>query len=248
MSLKSLFTQRFDRVAFVAYLLGAVVPLAALAVIAGSAAPTLIRGLSISWTGFVLSVAILSLASFLALRRMAHEASRRMGEDHLRLLTLLNASSALSGAVDEQRAAEAASRQAVSLVGALAAFVYWRGLEDEDASLLARAGFEPVAEDEQLNETIRQAALLTLSSGRPELRWRGATGDDGSTWDAPTTVIVPMNGCGVSRGALAVVRSSEAGGFIPADLDALSTLAGFTTVALIAARQREAERLVGAPA
>ena len=53
--MSSLIKQTAEKTAFIAYFLGAVVPLAALALIAGGIAPRLLDRVTISWTTFVLA-------------------------------------------------------------------------------------------------------------------------------------------------------------------------------------------------
>ena len=95
----SLFAQPLDRVSFVAYFLGAVVPLAALVFITQKYLD--IASLSEDLSGeffrsrpvllaLIGSIGVLSLASFLALRRVARQALAKMGEENRRLMGLLN--------------------------------------------------------------------------------------------------------------------------------------------------------------
>ena len=75
-SRRSLFAQRIDRVAVIAYFLGAVVPLALLAF---EVQRNEMRGPgTFGWIGLLVSVAALSLGAFLALRRTTRDALARM--------------------------------------------------------------------------------------------------------------------------------------------------------------------------
>ena len=65
----SLFSQSLDRAAFIAYFLGAIVPLAALAYVASEYLKTTTGESRLILIVLVISLAGLSLVSFLALRR-----------------------------------------------------------------------------------------------------------------------------------------------------------------------------------
>mgnify|MGYP001815549822 CR=1 FL=1 len=162
MALSSLFSQRLDRVAFLAYFLGSIVPLVALAALAGRNAAALTAGTGVSWTAIVICLALLSLGSFFALRRIARQTQARMEEDHRRLLVLLNASTALACADNARDAADAAVRHVLELTSAGEAFVFWMGDEDE-VELLARTG------SEDFDEALVQAAQEAIDSGRPSM-------------------------------------------------------------------------------
>jgi GAF domain-containing protein len=232
MALSSLFSQRLDRVAFLAYFLGSVVPLVALTALAGQAGPTLVESASVSWTAIVLSLALLSLSSFFALRRIARQTQARMEQDHRRLLTLLNASTALACADDARDAAEAAVRHVAELTSVGAAFVFWMGPAGE-VELLAETG--SMAADDSLIEAARTA----IAENRPEIRWPGCDNNGGREWTLPATAITPLGAGGHTQGALAMVRPPAAGRFGASDLDAVSTLAGLAAVAVSAASLRE---------
>jgi len=240
MTLSSLFSQRLDRVAFLAFFLGSVVPMIALAVLARTAAPTLGDNVSISWTSIVLSLALLSLSSFFALRRIARQAQARMQADHRRLLVLLNASTALSCAGNARDAADAAARHLLDLTSAGAAHVFWAGGGD-DVELLAST------EDGEAERLLTDAAREAIAANRPEIRWPGCCNASGEPWTLPATAITPLTAGGQAQGALVMVRPPGSGRFGPADLDALSTLAGLAAVAVSAASLRRVEKpeLVG---
>lgn len=233
MALSSLFTQRLDRVAFLAYFLGSVVPLVALTALAGQAGPTLWKDVSVSWTAVVLSLALLSLSSFFALRRIARQTQARMEEDHRRLLLLLNASTALACADNASDAADAAVRHVIELTSADAAFVYWMGAGGEMELLGHQGEIEP-------DDALREAAREAIAEGRPDIRWPGCA--NGMEWRLPATAITPLGAGGHTHGALAMVRPPAAGRFGAGDLDALSTLAGLAAVAVSAASLRESTR------
>ena len=82
----SLFSQKIDRVAFITYFLGAVVPLVALGVVAEHyVLPNMSdRNAILGLMGVIGSIGVLSLASFLILRHMtrttAQHAAQRLGQ------------------------------------------------------------------------------------------------------------------------------------------------------------------------
>ena len=100
--------QHLDRAAFVAYFLGAVFPLAALAVIleiyvlpvTGS------RVNAFGLIGLVVSLAALSLGSFLVLRQTTRASLDHMDADNHRLESLLRVSGALASAEHGHEAAK----------------------------------------------------------------------------------------------------------------------------------------------
>ena len=235
MALSSLFSQRLDRVAFLSYFLGSIVPLVALAALAGSGTPLPAERAGVSWTAIVISLALLSLGSFFALRRIARQTQARMEEDHRRLLVLLNASTALACAGNARDAADAAVRYVLQLTSAGDAFVFWMDAEDE-VELLARTG------EGDGESSLAEAAREAIRSGRPEIRWPGGCTANGEPWTQPATAITPLSVGGQAQGALVMVRPPDAGRFGAPDLDALSTLAGLAAVAVSAASLREAEK------
>lgn len=224
----SLFSHQLDRIAFVAYFLGAVVPLGALAVVAhrhgllagGSWAP--------AWLGVVVGMAVLSLGAFFLLRRTTRTALSRMEEDNQRLDALLNASSALGGAADATAAAAIVTRHALKATGAQGC---WLLLDErEDAPRIVEcSGSISLMPADDLAELVRTAG----ADGRPFL-----TGDREGRW---TAAVAPLRGERESTGAL-VVATEDRRRFEAAQLDALSTLAGLATVALMAADLRHAQR------
>ena len=113
----SLFSQRLDRAAYVAYFLGAVVPLAALALLgrallqqAGSdTRPALLAAFA--------ALGTLSLAAFFALRRASRQALEALDRDNRQLATLLQASRDLAAVEHDDEARRAAVTHAARLVG-----------------------------------------------------------------------------------------------------------------------------------
>jgi len=113
----SLFSQRLDRAAYIAYFLGAVVPLAALALLGrallqqsgNETRPVLLATFA--------GLGILSLAAFFALRRTSRQAVEALDRDNRQLATLLLASRDLAAAEHEDEVHRTAVTHAARLVG-----------------------------------------------------------------------------------------------------------------------------------
>ncbi|MDH5307663.1 MAG: hypothetical protein OEW02_10810, partial [Myxococcales bacterium] len=116
----SLFSQKIDRVALVTYFLGAVVPLVALTVVAEHyVLPSLSdRNAALGLIALVVSIALLSLASFVILRRVTRNTLASMNADNARLASLLDVSSKLAGAQHVTEATSRCARSALDLAGA----------------------------------------------------------------------------------------------------------------------------------
>ena len=94
----SIFSQKLDRVAFISYFLGAVVPLAALAVVVQRyLLPTITdRLVGIGLIGLVVSIGVLSFCSFLVLRRTTRTSLQQLDTDKKRMASLLDVSGTLA--------------------------------------------------------------------------------------------------------------------------------------------------------
>ena len=234
----SLFKQTLESVAFLTYFLGAIVPLTALAILSGSAAPRLLKDVTVSWTGFLLAAAVLSLASFLALRRVMQQVSRQRRQDHERFLALLNASWTMTSLSDMQEAAGVTAQQAVELVGARSAVVFWRDKQDSTLRVLGLAGQTDFLDDADLVRQLRISALEAVIAKRVMVRLPGMPCREGGKWTIAAAAL-PLRGENVGEGSLAVLHASAEDPFPPGELDALSMLANVASSALAAARMRE---------
>jgi K+-sensing histidine kinase KdpD len=232
----SIFSQKLDRVAFISYFLGAVVPLVALGFVVESyALPTLTdRYAILGLVGLVVSIAVLSLASFLTLRVTTRRSLRRIDRDHRRLGTLLEVSSSLAGMQYGGEAADAAARSALSLTGDPASFVLVRGEPGAPPVRLAAAGRNATQLEKELVEPLLEVTLLVLSGGRPALA--GATGSSAAL------AAVPLPGEAVTQGALVTVGRAGKQVFDASEVDALATLGGLAAVALRNADLRDTQR------
>jgi putative nucleotidyltransferase with HDIG domain len=157
-----------------------------------------------------------------------------MDRDNHRLASLLAVSSTL-GTTDHGRdAAVTAVRSALAISEARAAFILMPGEAGGAPALHVSAGEDA----EKLYAThanpIREAAELVLKGGRPLL----AGADAGLSACAG----VPLPGDAAPLGALLVIHEEAGREFDAAQVDALSTLAGFTAVALRNAELHESQR------
>ena len=235
-----------DRVAFAAYFLGAVFPLAALAVIVDRfvlpelANPIAARGL----VGLVVSLAVLSLGSFLTLRRSTRASLARMDEDNHRLESLLRVSGSLASAEYGHEAAATAAKCALELTAARAAFVLVRSESDGHPMLLESAGHEAAEVFESAGKTLTELASLVIDEGRPAIRGSdvgdAATVDDSKGITSAAAVAIP--GDTGTLGALVVGHSEPNTDFDPAQVNALSTLGALASVSLRNAELRDSQR------
>jgi len=243
-SRSSLFSQSLDRRAFTAYLLGAVVPLLALAVVVQRfVLPELRDRLAVAGLlGTVLSIAVLSLASFLTLRATTRRSLAELDRHNQRLASLLKVAGSLSRAEHAGMTALSASVCAIDLTGAAAAWVIQRGEPGQPPHLLDSAGEGAAKLHEALRERLDELANLVMSEGRPGVQAPEgiATGDGELRFCAAAA---PLPGQGAPIGALVAVRTgSAAESFGAPELDALATLAGLTAVSLHNADLRDAQR------
>jgi putative nucleotidyltransferase with HDIG domain len=239
----SIFSHKLDRAAFTAYFLGAVAPLAALAVVVERfVLPALDDRLAI-WglVGAVASIAVLSLASFLTLRRTTSRSLATMDRDNRRLASLLRVSGSLARAEHAGMAALSATVCALDLTGARAAWVVARGEPGLPPQLLESAGGDAAKLHEALAERLSELVALVMDEGRPG-------GQEATRLETPSgplafsAAAAPLPGEGASLGALVVVRSEPARAFEAHELDALATLAGLAAVSLRNAELKDAQR------
>ena len=228
----SLFSQRLDRVAYVAWFLGAVVPFGVLVGMLAFRGGHANGNMGTELVGVVSAAAFLSLVSFVTLRRMARRSLERMDEDATRLTTLLNASTAIASASTTDEAASVAATYAARIASARAAFVVTRRQDSRKLAWSASAGAEAGAIFAAHAEILERLASGVVADGRPALRV-SIEGVRSGDWIAPTTVAVPFcTAQGTAVAALIVVHGHDSGRFDERQLDGLMTLAGLASVAL----------------
>jgi len=241
--ISSIFSEKLDRTAFTAYLLGAIVPLAALGVVVERfVLPRLNDRLALfGLIGAVVSIAVLSLASFLTLRTSTRRSIATMDRDNRRLGSLLQVSGSLARAEHAEMAALSACVCAVDLTGARAAWVILRGEPGQPLHVLDAAGRDAAKLREALWERIEELAKLVMSEGKPGVQGatEGATAEGSIVFSAAAA---PIPGEGAPLGALVAVHCDPATSFEAAEVQALATLGGLASVALHNAELKDTQR------
>ena len=233
----SIFSQRLDRTTFTAYFLGAVVPLLALGFVVNRyVIPTIPeKGQLIGMIALVSSIAVLSLLSFLVLRKTTHSTLARIDSDNRRLAALLGASTSLTASEYASDIAATSVACAVELTGAQAAYLLVRGKDPETpAELFESAGTDLDKLFQSIGGRIVELAELAMSSGRPAIK--NGSGNRGGI------VVLPLAGESSWLGAIAVVHANSATELEGSKMDALTTLAGLTSVAMRNADLRDSQR------
>ncbi len=229
----SLFAQPLDRAAFVAYFLGAVVPLAALAwLVQRFVRPTLASDGTLLWMlAGLAAIGVLSLVSFLALRRTARQAVTRLDAENRRLGALLGAARSLAAAGADRGILQLATAAAAEISNAHAAFFLIREGEERMVWAEATATDRRFA-GEAVRDAIAGAAEEALESLTPAIRGAEAGG---------LAMAVPCAAADGRPGAL-VVWHDDRRPLEPASSAALSTLAALATVAARNAAHHDVER------
>jgi len=227
-------------VAFVAYFLGAVVPLGALAWVVHRWVWPALQGRGAFWSvaALLASIGVLSLVSFLALRKTAHAALARLDVENKRLQTLLRAARSLSATTADQDIVRQTAAAAAAVSGAHAGFHLRRVGEDQlrwSEGTTADARFRQGPVEAAIEEAVEQA----IDSLAPAIR--GAAGAPGSGVKRGLAVAIPCALGDGQAGALAIWHD-DSKPFDPAVAPILSTLAAFGTVALRNAEHHETER------
>jgi putative nucleotidyltransferase with HDIG domain len=240
----SLLSQKLDRAAFVAYFLGAIVPLAALALVAQRyVLPVLPEGPSeYRAVGVILGIGVLSLVSFFLLRRVAHQSIVTLDGHTRRLEKLLEASRSVAEAPYAAEVCRRAAEYAQSLVQARAAFVVLRDTkEPETLTLEGSAGDAAPALYERFEEALGEV-LHTLDEGT---RLVVAEGDPGWQTRGPRPAEVaaaPIVEAGATAGAVMAMRQEGDEPFDASQASSLSTLATLVSVARANADLRDSQR------
>jgi len=245
---KSIFSQKLDQSVFVTYFLGAVVPLLGLAAaVQRYVLPALGTDSRASWgmIGGIVAIGALSLSAFFALRRLMHGALQRMDADNKRLRSILQASRDLAEAPHSRVAAQAAATCALTLAEAHAAFVLLESRPGKAPSLCECAGEDASSLYQAYEDPLTELVEAALEGGGPVQ----LDGTDGSRAKAAArgglvaAAAVPLCGEGVGRGAIVAVRvANGATRFAPEQIDPMTMLAAFTSVALCGAELKDAQR------
>jgi len=230
-------SDRLDRVAYSTFFLGAVVPLLALAVtLQRFVLPGLDdRADEMAWIGAGVSIGVLSLGSFFALRHLTRSVLAHMDRDNRRLASLLRVSGELGSAAHVGEATAMIARCAAELSAAESALVLVPS-DSGSAPGLAAASSDAAAKlYASHRETLDEIARLVLDSGMPLFR-SGAENPDAGL----AVLAVPV--AGPAHPVAALIAASTSIELHLEDNDALSTLAGLASVALHNADLRDAQR------
>jgi hypothetical protein len=227
-----LFSQRFDRAVLASYFLGGVLPIAALfLVVRDFVLPRYASGslAYLGWIAGVVSLAVLSLAVYFALRRISELTLSRMRADNQRLAALLAASRELAAAREPDGIFAAASQRVRELIGTSHA-----------AILLAHEPGKPlelrhVAPDGRAWFGAHASVLLELA-GEAEANGAPAVSAAGGA----ARIALPFRSSHSLRGAFVVEAPVPALG--AETVDALTTVAGMTGTALQRSDLEDAQR------
>lgn len=238
---QSLFSQKLDRAVFGTYFLGSVVPTAVLAVVLRQ---YVLPGLEtdgnaeLGMIGLLLGVGLLSVASFFALRRLVHGALARMDEDNTRLEAILGASREFAEAPHTHAVADTAAGCALTLTGARAAWVLLQSARGKPLLVCESAGEDPAPIYQTHQEVIGEVLDAAVASGRPSFLETAGT-DPG----APSAIaVVPLSVANGLRGACVLLHTRAGASFGSAQMDAVSSLAGFASVAFRSADLQSSQR------
>ena len=147
-----------------AYFLGGIVPLVGLILVARRYAAEAL--LEPALAGVILSIALLSLASFLLLQRTTRQALNRATRDNRRLAELIDSSQALAGPVAADEVLDLALGSASALTNSPAA--YFVAVRGDGAHLTVRAarGPESDAVFQRHSAEIHELAALAMPASR----------------------------------------------------------------------------------
>ena len=236
----SIFSQKLDRIVYTTYLLGAVVPLVALAVLTDEFVLPAIAD-RLAWFGLValvFPIGSLSLGSFLVLRRTMHRTIDRMNADNRRLTALLEASSRLSNATHEAEAAATSVRCAFELADATATFAFMKGSDGKPPTLIESLGDGSDKLLRRFSSSIDEMLNLVMRQGKPALRGP----EEGRSWGDTAAAVIPLAGDNRPIGALVVIRTGTDEPLDSTRVDTLSTLAALASVSMRNSDLRDAQR------
>jgi HD-GYP domain-containing protein (c-di-GMP phosphodiesterase class II) len=245
----SIFAQRLDRALFVAYLLGGVVPLAALAYFfawpaldaaTDPAGGGLAQARFLARLGVLVSSGTLCLGSFFVLQRFARQTLARQDASQARLARLVEVSERVADAPHAGEVARRVADAAQAVTEARAALVFLTGSKDTPIELVDHAGEGAAEIYAHAQRAIDAMVALAVEGGRTTL-----VGDDGgrsATAGLTAGAAVPLRARDGTRGALVAVHVDRGCSFEASHASALATLAGLAAVAVHNADLRDAQR------
>jgi putative nucleotidyltransferase with HDIG domain len=230
----SIFSQRLDSAVFASYFLGGVVPVGAFAwVVQRYVLPSVQadRFALAGWIGACLSLAVLSLAVFLALRVITRRALTRMTDDNQRLSVLLTASREFAS----DSHFESILGRTSSHVGALVPKAGLAVLFARDAgkALEIRQSGGACGESwwHARIDALRELAAEAVATGGNAL---------GRADDGRALVTLPFSANGLGQGAVVLAGPGEV--LAPDAIDAASTVVGMAGAALRRGDLEDAQR------
>ena len=223
-------SQPIDRVSFVAYFLGAIIPLLALGYMAETYVfPQVANQLyTIGTIALIVCIGLLSLAAYALLRRSTRKVMQHMHADRARLAGLLEASELLAVAPHRSEAARVLTDAARKIVNADATFLRARGPKGE-LETIGQSGADAL--DSDCRDLVDELAERTLSDG-PLTQVEGSF----------AAGAVPMVSSPDETGALIAVNKERVEPFGEDDLGSLATLAGLGAVAFLHSELRDVQR------
>jgi HD-GYP domain-containing protein (c-di-GMP phosphodiesterase class II) len=243
----SIFAQRLDRAVFVAYFLGAVVPLLALGwffVYPAIEEATQMQGSqgvagALGLMGILVSSAFLCLGSFFVLRSFTHQTLARLDADKRRLSRLVEVSNTLAEAPHAGEVARTVAEAGLVVCESRASFVFLSAEKDLPAELVDHSGADAAALYTDAQRAVDAMVKMAMDNGRPAL-----VGNDGGKSAAGLTAAaaVPIATTSGQRGVLMVVHTERGRVFDTQHVGALSTLASMAGVAVNNADLRDTQR------
>ncbi|MGH7288448.1 MAG: HD-GYP domain-containing protein [Myxococcota bacterium] len=230
----SLFSQRLDRAVFASYFLGGIAPVAAFAwVVQRYVLPVHAKqGLAFaSWVGACVSLSLLSLAVFLALRVITRRALSRMSADNRRLSVLLTASRELAADSHVEEILGRMANHAGALAPEAGLAVLFSREAGKPLELKQTSGAHGGAWwDDQL-DALRGLASDAIASG---------SASAGACADGRTLLTLPLGASGAGQGVVTLAGAGDA--LAPDVVDAVSTVAGMAAAALRRGDLEDAQR------
>jgi HD-GYP domain-containing protein (c-di-GMP phosphodiesterase class II) len=230
----SLFSQRLDSAVLASYFLGGVAPVGAFAwvvqryVLPGVQAD---RFAVASWVGACISLALLSLGVFLALRVITKRALRRMTRDNERLSVLLTASREFATESHFESILARTSSHVSALAPSAGVALLFSRDADKPLELRQSGGAGGEGWWSGRIDAVRELAAEALTTGGNAV----GTADDGRA-----LVTLPFSANGLGQGALVLAGAGEA--LAPDAIDAASTVVGMAGAALRRGDLEDAQR------
>jgi putative nucleotidyltransferase with HDIG domain len=229
----SLFSQRLDRAVFVAYFVGGIGPVAAFTwLVQHYVLPFHVVDDSAraGWIAACISLGVLSLALFLALRVITRRAVARMSDDNRRLSVMLKASREFATETHTETTLGRAADHVAALLPGVEVGILFSREPEKPLDLLLQRGALGAGWWEQNLEELRAVASEAVASQGPS----AGAGDD-RVWAA-----LPVGAAGAGQGAVMLAGQDDA--LRPAAVDAATTVVGMASAALLRGDLEDSQR------